>query len=273
MRGQGVVVDQQPAAPNPATAAVVTPPAVLPPRGAAELPAATGETSIKLDVGFGIRAVPPSRVTVPTGERLTIIAPNLGENIHYTWTKNGRAIPDATGNTLMIDHVVSSDAGTYVCQFPNPGQSSQVLVLGVGPTDRLLNLSTRTTIGSGADQGFISGFTVEAGAQPKKLILRAIGPSLAMFGVTNPVAAPILRIYDSRGQPYTNGYAYPAVVGGPTYESDLAESLAKTGAFPIPAGTRDAVVMMPFVPGAYTAEVTTGGAVGGAVLLEIYEVP
>jgi hypothetical protein len=280
--GQPIPIDAEirPPAVSPTTpvtptpvAVIVPPPAVLPPTGAAEQPATTGETSIKLDVGFGIRAVLPSRVTVPPGERLTIVAPNLGENISYTWTKNGRAIPDTTGSTLTINHVVSSDAGTYVCQFSNPGQSSQILVLGVGPTDRLLNLSTRATIGGGADQGFVSGFTVEAGAQPKKLILRAVGPSLSMFGVTNPVAVPILRIFDSRGQPYTNGYVYPAVVGGPTYESDLADSLAKTGAFPIPAGTRDAVVMMPFVPGAYTAQVTSGDGTSGVVLLEIYEVP
>jgi hypothetical protein len=119
----------------------------------------------------------------------------------------------------------------------------------------------------------VSGFAVEAGTQPKKLILRAIGPSLAMFGVTSPVRAPVLRIFDSKGQPYTNGYVYPAVVGGPTYESDLAESLARTGAFPIPAGTRDAVLMMPFLPGSYTAQVTSGDGTAGTVLLEIYEVP
>jgi hypothetical protein len=200
----------------------------------------------------------------------------MGPGVNYIWTKNGRAVPDTSGNVLVLNFVVSSDAGTYACLFSTPTtlpQSSQSLVLGVGPTDRLLNLSTRSNIGGGADQGLVSGFAVEAGTQPKKLILRAIGPSLAMFGVTSPVRAPVLRIFDSKGQPYTNGYVYPAVVGGPTYESDLAESLARTGAFPIPAGTRDAVLMMPFLPGSYTAQVTSGDGTAGTVLLEIYEVP
>jgi hypothetical protein len=31
--------------------------------------------------------------------------------------------------------------------------------------------------------------------------------------------------------------------------------------------------MMPFVPGSYTAQVTSGDGTAGAVLLEIYEVP
>jgi hypothetical protein len=244
--------------------------------GTTELPVATGETSIALDVSFGLRAVLPARVTVPVGERLRIVAPNLTDSTNYTWTKNGRTIPDATGSTLVLDYVVSTDLGTYACQFSTPTalrQSSQALVLGIGPTNRLVNLSTRTIIGGGADQGLISGFAVEAGAQPKKLIVRAIGPSLAAFGVAAPVSAPVLRIFDSRGQPYSNGYVYPAVVGGPTYESDLADSLARAGAFPISPGTRDAVVMMPFLAGTYTAHITSGDGTAGAVLLEVYEVP
>ena len=46
------------------------------------LPAAVettrGETSLTLDVGFGIRAVPASRVTVPVGETLRLTGPASG---------------------------------------------------------------------------------------------------------------------------------------------------------------------------------------------------
>ena len=235
-----------------------------------------GETSLRLDVGFGIRAVPPSRVTVPAGETLRVTAPDMGAGVTYIWTKNGRAIPDTSGNVLVFDHVVSSDAGTYACLFSTPTtlpQPSQSLVLGVGPTDRLLNISTRGSVGSGGDQALVTGFVVSATGQGKKLIVRAVGPSLALFGVSNPLRAPVLKIFDGNGQPYENGYVYPAVVGGPTYESDLAESLARTGAFPIPSGAGDAVEMKPFLPGSYTAQVTSGDGSAGAVLLEIYEVP
>lgn len=256
-----------------------SPPTIPPSRsiGLADLPAASGETSVTLDVGFGIRPVLPSRVTVPVGERLRITAPRMGEGINYIWTKNGRAIAgSADSNVLLLDSVSSADAGTYACLFSTPTTlpgSSQLLVLGVGPTDRLLNLSTRGIVGAGGDQGLVSGFVVAAGTQPKKLILRAVGPSLLVFGVANPLRAPVLKIYDGAGRVYESGYVYPAVVGGPTYESDLADSLGKTGAFPLPAGTRDAVVMMPFTPGAYTAHVTSGDGTSGTVLLEIYEVP
>lgn len=257
--------------------ALAAPPAAPEPARLAELAPSTGETSITLDLGFGIRFVPPSRVTVPVNERLKITAPDMGAGFTYIWTKNGRAIAGApSGNVLVLERVGSADAGTYACLFSTPAtlpQSSQSLVLGVGPTDRLLNLSTRGQVGPGGDQGLVSGFVVAAGAQAKKLIVRAIGPSLSLFAVPNPLRQPVLKIYDASGRVYENGYAYPPVVGGPTYESDLADSLARAGAFPIPAGTRDAVVMMPFLPGTYTAQVTSGDGSSGAVLLEIYEVP
>ena len=266
---------------------VAPPPVVAPidasnprpvPVGSTELPAAAGETSVTLDVSFGIRYVPPSRVTVPNGERLRIAAPAI-EGAVYSWMKNGQPLAGAANNVLLIDHVTSGDAGTYVCYYADaaspattttPARSSQALILGVGPTDRLMNLSTRGLVT--AEQGLVSGFVV-GGAQAKKLILRAVGPSLSLFGVANPLQRPVLKIYDATGKVYESGYVYPAVVGGPTYESDLAESLAKTGAFPLPAGTADAVVMMPFKAGTYTAQVTSGSGASGTVLLELYEVP
>ncbi|MBI5691586.1 MAG: hypothetical protein HZC55_16005 [Verrucomicrobia bacterium] len=237
---------------------------------------AAGETTLTLDLGFGIRAVPPARVTVPAGEQLRVIAPDLGEGFDYIWTKNGRALAGVTSRVLTLTRVASTDAGTYACLYSKPNTlpaPSQSLVLGVGPTDRLLNLSTRQLISPGPDGALVSGFVVAAGASPKKLIVRAVGPSLSLFGVTNPHRAPVLRLYDSAGKLYENGFVYPAVVGGPTYESDLADSLARCGAFPLPAGTRDAVVMMPFVAGSYTVQVTSGDGSSGIVLLEIYEVP
>jgi hypothetical protein len=254
------------------------PPSVLPATGNTALPAATGETSITLDVAFGIRAVPPSRVTVPAGETLRITGPSYGGRAAQ-WSKNGQDIPGATSNPLVITSVSSSDAGTYALGLNDPRSSivpSQALVLGVGPVQRLSNLSNRSTLAAGAGQVFTAGFVVSGGsstAEPKKLIIRAVGPTLTAFGIANPLRAPVLRIFDASGKAYSNGYVYSAVVGGLTYETDLAASLAKVGAFPIPANTLDAVIMLPFAPGAYTAQVSSGDSTAGEVLLEVYEVP
>lgn len=257
-------------------APVALPPSVITPVGTTDIPNNLGETALTLDVSNGIRYVPPSRVTIPAGDTLRITGPNYG-SIKQQWYKNNREIAGATSRTLTLTGLTASDAGTYALGVTDPAATvlpSQSLILGVGPTDRLANISTRGTIAAGAGQSFTAGFVVTGGAtQSKKLILRAVGPSLASFGVTNPLRAPVLRIYDAAGKPYTAGFVYPAVVGGPTYESDLAESLARAGAFTIPSGTLDAVVMMPFPPGAYTAQVTSGDNTAGTVLVEVYEVP
>ncbi len=265
---------------TPATGVAVTPPRIIAnpdptPVVTAAATQATGETAITLDISHGIRPVPASRVTVPVGEILRITGPD-SRGRPYQWLKNGAPLAGATTNPLILPFVTSADAGTYSVFSVDPlaiTSPSQSVILGVGPTDRLLNLSTRANIGSGPAQGLIAGFVVGGGVREKKLILRAIGPSLSLFGLSGALQTPVLRIFDSSGRPYQNGYAYPAVIGGPTYESDLAESLARTGAFPYPAGTRDVVVMMPFAPGSYTAQLTSGDGTTGTVLLEIYEVP
>jgi hypothetical protein len=132
----------------------------------------------------------------------------------------------------------------------------------------------RGFLAAGAGPVFTAGFVVVGGTgQTKKIIIRAIGPALAAFGVANPLRQPVLRIFDASGKIFDNGYAYAAIVGGLTYADDLAASLAKVGAFPIPANTLDVVVMMPFTPGSYTAQVSSGDQTAGDVLVEIYEVP
>lgn len=256
------------------------------------VPTETGETTVTLDIGFGVRAVPPARVSVPVGEKLTIVAPAMGAGSRYLWTRDGKVVPGAPAtNILILPRVGSSDAGRYVCQTAGPDEAfhSQELHLGVGQTSRLLNVSTRVTIPAGAP-GFVSGFVVE-GAHAKRLILRAVGPTLARFGVEDALRSPALRVFDQHGKDYAVNYSYPATGITPqpvhpadaptpapapetlTYETDLARSLARAGAFPLPADGGDAVLMMPFPPGSYTAQITARHGSGGVVLFEIYEVP
>ena len=48
------------------------------------------------------------------------------------------------------------------------------------------------------DQVLIGGFIV-TGNDPKKVVLRAIGPSLAAFGIADPLADPVLELHGSDG--------------------------------------------------------------------------
>jgi hypothetical protein len=229
------------------------------------------ETTLLLDINFGVRHVPPSQVAVPAGEKLSVIAPDFGP---VQWFKNGAPLAGATDRTLSIPIVAAGDSGSYHAIYTASamgGRGTQSLQLGVKPSQRLVNLSTRAQVGAG-EKTFVAGFVVE-GSGSKKIIIRAVGPTLADHGIEEPVMPPTIAIFDKEGNPYENGYVYPACVGCPTYESDLAESLIKAGAFPLPPGSNDVVKMMPFTPGAYTVHVNSADGSPGVVLLEIYEVP
>ena len=199
--------------PARATPRPVTPPAgvVSPSTGVGRETAALatpepdrGETSVILAIGDGIRSVPASRLTVPAGETLRINASvTVGQPVQ--WFKNGTALPGATLAQLTIPSVVSSDAGTYAAAAIDPVAfvvPSQSLVLGVGPTDRLLTRSARGTNAAGAGQRFMAGSAVGSGGSAKKLMICAIG----LFGVAAPLAALVLRIFEGNRRPYIRAY-------------------------------------------------------------------
>src|SRR5436190_22963801 len=62
------------------------------------------------------------------------------------------------------------------------------------PAIRLANISTRLAVGTG-DNVLIAGFTI-TGSQPKKVMLRALGPFLP---VLENLADPTLELHDSFG--------------------------------------------------------------------------
>src|SRR4029077_15891173 len=66
-----------------------------------------------------------------------------------------------------------------------------------GGTAKLANVSGRSFVGTG-DNVLINGFIVgDVGSAT--VVVRALGRSLASFGVSNPLSNPVLTIYDSKG--------------------------------------------------------------------------
>ncbi|HRE06599.1 MAG TPA: hypothetical protein PKX00_13380 [Opitutaceae bacterium] len=232
----------------------------------------SGETTLVLTTRTATSGQSDARVTVPAGDTVRVQSPYTG--LALVWFKDDKVIPGATQPTLVLPAVSAGDAGVYRSMINDPLAlvvPSQALHLAVGPVARFVNTSTRALVGQGQEV-LVGGFVV-TGPASKKVILRVVGPSLRSFGVDRPLADPVLRLYDAQGKLYTGGYAYPAIVGGPTYESDLAGSLLSVGAFPLPAGSKDVVELRPFPAGSYTAVVSSASGGSGVVLFEVYEVP
>jgi hypothetical protein len=134
-------------------------------------------------------------------------------------------------------------------------------VYGVGPTARLGNFSTRGRVGGPGDR-LIAGFVVLGqGAHP--VLIRAVGPKLSSFGVTNASADPRLEVYRNGVKAADNDDWAQAV---------SAADLAAAGAFSLEGDTKSAAVRLSLTGGAaYTIHVFGAGTPGEA-LLEVYQV-
>jgi len=134
-----------------------------------------------------------------------------------------------------------------------------------GDDGRLVNLSTRTIVGS-ADETLIAGFAIN-GNVPRRLLVRAIGPALVDFGVVDALADPHLALF-REGEP-TPLATSDDWGGGPA----LTTAFLDAGAFPLAPDSLDAAFVITVVPGLYSAHVTGFGVTTGVGLVEVYELP
>ncbi|MEY2488786.1 MAG: hypothetical protein QOC70_728 [Verrucomicrobiota bacterium] len=132
---------------------------------------------------------------------------------------------------------------------PTPGSSPS----------HLANISTRMKVGI-SDNVLIGGFVIR-GTQPKKLILRAMGPSLTGWGIANAMADPVLELHDATGALVTSCNNW-------TPGSQVAEIQASGLA---PAFSSEAALIVTLLPGNYTAVVSGYGGGQGIGLVEAYE--
>jgi hypothetical protein len=133
-------------------------------------------------------------------------------------------------------------------------------------TAALVNASIRAYVGQG-DAILIPGFAV-AGPGTARVLLRAVGPTLGPFGVSDALIDPQLVLY--RGT---------TVVGGndnwstSANAAEIAAAAARVGAFPLPSGSRDAVLLLALPAGPYTVNVSGVGGATGTALIETYLLP
>ena len=126
---------------------------------------------------------------------------------------------------------------------------------------RLCNISARAFTGSG-DSVLIAGFVL-TGSNSRTMLLRAVGPGLAPFGVSGHVLDPELRLYRGSGYDLTND-TWGA-------DHDLIAAYQRLGAFNLINNSKDAALLIPLYPGAYTAHARGRSGGTGEVLLELYD--
>ena len=134
--------------------------------------------------------------------------------------------------------------------------------------EKVLNVATRGEVGPG-DKNLIAGVNIN-GTTPKRVLIRAVGPTLGNFGVTNPLADPVLRLVrQSDGVTVRENNDW----GVGNEATDVKEASVAIGAFALPTGSKDAALLITLPPGSYTALVTSGSGSTGVAIVEVYEVP
>jgi hypothetical protein len=58
---------------------------------------------------------------------------------------------------------------------------------------------------------------------------------------------------------------------GSSTVSDITTASAQVGAFPLPSGSKDSVLLVTLQPGAYTIVVTSASGASGVALVEVYD--
>jgi hypothetical protein len=103
------------------------------------------------------------------------------------------------------------------------------------------------------------------------VLVRAIGPALAAFGVNDPLPDPKIVLYDHEGRTRFGSASDNWDHEASTEGIRLPAAFERTGAFPLAVGSRDAAFLGILDPGAYTVHLTGQPGQSGTALLEIYE--
>jgi hypothetical protein len=118
------------------------------------------------------------------------------------------------------------------------------------------------------DNVMIGGFIV-AGTEPKRVIVRAIGPELTQFGVPNVLANPILELHDDTGALIASNDNWASTIIGGIITSDQRRDIRNSGY--APGDGRESAIIATLPPGNYTGIVRGKNIITGVALVEVYD--
>jgi plastocyanin len=270
-------------------------------------PATLGNISTRLQVGTGDRVMiagfivqgsPPKTVLIRAlGPSLTqfgvpdvLANPQLelhdvnsliGMNNDWQTTQIGGVITSDQVMEIQNSGLAPSDPLESALIATLPPGSYTAIVSGVNNTtgnalaevydlspnsgSLLANISTRGFVQTG-DNVMIGGFIVVA--QPTRVIIRAIGPSLTQFGVPDALANPQLELHDVNSLIAQNDDWQTTQIGG-IITSDQVAEIQNSGL--APTNPAESAIIATLQPGTYTAIVRGVNNTTGNALVEVYD--
>ena len=174
--------------------------------------------------------------------------------IHVFNPASGMATDFASGINTPVDLHVGPDGALY---YLDRGSGGQVFRVSALPA-QALNISGRAAVETG--QGVaISGFIV-TGTVPKRVGVRAIGPSLANFGIADALMDPVLQLNRADGS---------LVMANDNWKNTQQAQLMAAGL--APANDNEAALIATLPAGNYSAIVSGKNGGTGVALAEVYD--
>ena len=165
-----------------------------------------------------------------------------------------------SGTAGLYTISLANGAATLVGNIGNAGSlaGETIVDIAVPTATRLLNISSRGRVGTG-DDVLIGGFINRGGG---RIVLRAIGPSLSAFGVTDPLPDPVLTLKDVNGTTLATNDDWQSSQGAEITAAGLA-----------PTNSLESAILTSLPAGNYSGVVSGKGSATGVAVVEIYQLP
>jgi hypothetical protein len=193
----------------------------------------------------------------------TSVDPDAADSIASYTFSFGDGSPDVTQSSPTISHTYKHGGhffATLTVKDSHGLQSANTASVEIGVSAQLLNLSTRARVQPG-DKALIGGLIIK-GSEQKKVILRAIGPSLTLNGQPFPgrLDDPTLELRNSAG----------VIIGSnDDWTSNQAE-VQQTGL--APTDSHESAIVKTLDPGSYTVIMRGKGSSSGVGVVETYDI-
>jgi len=167
---------------------------------------------------------------------------------------NNTASDFASGISSPVDLHIGADGALYYLTH-----GGQVFRVQATPS-QAINISTRARVETG-DNVLIGGFII-TGSAAKKVIIRAIGPSLSQHGLSDVLADPTLELHDGNGA---------LLQSNDNWQDDPSQASQISASGLAPSSNLESAIIATLQPGNYTAIVRGKNSGQGIALAEIYD--
>src|SRR4051794_25050663 len=215
----------------------------------------------------------PGRLLDPT---LTLFHEGTSQPLatNDNWKDTQQAAIQATalqpGSDFDSAILITLDPGNYTTVLRGKNNTTGIALVEVfdlsdtADGGDLRNISARGVVEPG-DNVLIGGFIIQQVGPPPndlRVVVRAIGPSLAQYGIANPIIDPTLTIFDANGM---------QVDSNDNWQDSNAVNITQTAL--APSDPREAAIARTLLTGNYTAIVRGKTQATGTGLVEVYEAP